>query len=66
VELGLVVNVGRDLNLQNLPALTEALPEITEASIGHELTAEALVLGFVPAVTAYKAALVAGRQAALR
>lgn len=65
-ELGLVVNVGHDLSLLNLRALAEALPGIAEASIGHELTADALVLGFVPAVAAYKAALAAGRQAALR
>ena len=56
-ELGLVVNIGHDLNLDNLPALTEALPEFAEASIGHELTADALVMGFAAAVRAYKAAL---------
>ena len=56
-ELGLVVNAGHDLNLDNLPALTAALPSLAEASIGHELTADALVMGFGPAVAAYKAAL---------
>ncbi len=54
--VGLAVNVGHDLNLDNLPALAAALP-ITEASIGHELTADALVLGFAAAVAAYKSAL---------
>ncbi len=54
--LGLAVNVGHDLNLDNLPALAAALP-IAEASIGHELTADALVLGFAAAVAAYKSAL---------
>jgi pyridoxine 5-phosphate synthase len=56
-ELGLVVNIGHDLNLENLPSLIAALPPIAEASIGHELTADALVMGFAEAVQAYKAAL---------
>jgi pyridoxine 5-phosphate synthase len=54
---GLVVNAGHDLNLHNLPALVAALPSLAEASIGHELTADALVIGFAAAVRAYKAAL---------
>jgi pyridoxine 5-phosphate synthase len=61
VELGLVVNIGHDLNLDNLPPLTAALPRFAEASIGHELTADALVMGFAEAVRAYKAALGSGR-----
>ena len=54
---GLVVNAGHDLNLDNLPGLVAALPMLAEASIGHELTADALVTGFAAAVKAYKAAL---------
>jgi pyridoxine 5-phosphate synthase len=54
---GLVVNAGHDLNLDNLPALVAALPDLAEASIGHELTADALKLGWGAAVAAYKAAL---------
>jgi pyridoxine 5-phosphate synthase len=61
-ELDLVVNIGHDLNLDNLPPLTAALPSFAEASIGHELTADALVVGFAEAVRAYKAAL-GGRAA---
>jgi len=61
-ELGLVVNIGHDLNLENLPPLIDALPTVAEASIGHELTADALVTGFAEAVRAYKAAL-GGRAA---
>jgi pyridoxine 5-phosphate synthase len=56
-ELGLVVNIGHDLNLLNLPPLVAALPAVAEASIGHELTADALVMGFAETVRAYKAAL---------
>ena len=55
--LGLVVNAGHDLNLDNLPALVATIPALAEASIGHELTADALVMGFAAAVRAYKAAL---------
>ena len=55
--LGLVVNAGHDLNLDNLPALVAAMPSLAEASIGHELTADALVSGFAATVRAYKAAL---------
>ena len=56
-ELGLTVNIGHDLNCDNLPPLVAALPVFAEASIGHELTADALVIGFAAAVRAYKAAL---------
>jgi pyridoxine 5-phosphate synthase len=56
-ERGLVVNAGHDLNLDNLPPLVAAMPFLAEASIGHELTADALVMGFAAAVKAYKAAL---------
>jgi len=56
-ELGLVVNIGHDLNLHNLPPLVAGLPAVAEASIGHELTADALVMGFAEAVRAYKGAL---------
>jgi pyridoxine 5-phosphate synthase len=55
--LGLVVNAGHDLNLDNLPGLVGAMPSLAEASIGHELTADALVIGFAAAVKAYQAAL---------
>jgi pyridoxine 5-phosphate synthase len=56
-ERGLVVNAGHDLNLDNLPALVAAMPSLAEASIGHELTADALKMGWPAAVRAYKAAL---------
>ncbi len=59
-ELELVVNIGHDLNLDNLPPLVAALPSVAEASIGHELTADALVMGFAAAVRAYRLALNGG------
>ena len=54
---GLAVNVGHDLNLDNLPPLVAALPGLAEASIGHELTADALIYGWAEAIARYKAAL---------
>jgi len=52
---GLEVNAGHDLTLGNLPPLREAIPDLAEVSIGHALTADALVLGFAEAVRRYKA-----------
>ncbi len=56
-RLGLVVNMGHDLNLENIPAIAAKVPNIAEASIGHELTADALKMGFAGAVRAYRRAL---------
>jgi pyridoxine 5-phosphate synthase len=56
-DLGLVVNAGHDLNLHNIPPLVSAVPFLAEASIGHELTADALENGFAATVAAYVAAL---------
>ena len=56
-EAGLVVNAGHDLNLRNIPPLLARMGFLAEASIGHELTADALELGFARAVTAYAQAL---------
>ena len=54
---GLVVNAGHDLNLKNIPFLMGAVPFLAEASIGHELTADALEMGFAATVAAYAKAL---------
>ena len=56
-DRGLVVNAGHDLNLHNIPPLVARMPNLAEASIGHELTADALVMGFANAVAAYAKAL---------
>ena len=56
-QLGQTINVGLDLNLNNIPALIAAMPTVNEASIGHELTADALVMGFAVTIKAYKASL---------
>ena len=56
-DAGLVVNAGHDLNLRNIPPLLARIGFLAEASIGHELTADALLMGFPAAVRAYAAAL---------
>lgn len=54
--IGLGVNGGHDLNLENLPKFKE-IPSLLEVSIGHALTADALEMGFAGAVKAYLRAL---------
>lgn len=61
---GLGVNAGHDLNLDNLPPLLAAAPQIEEVSIGHALTADALELGMAGAVRAYLDAIRRGHGAA--
>jgi len=55
--LGLGLNAGHDLTLDNLPTLARAIPWIDEVSIGHHLIGDALWLGLAEAVKAYKACL---------
>lgn len=54
---GLGLNAGHDLTLSNLPAFQAAVPGVDEVSIGHGITADALIYGFAEAVRKYKAAL---------
>ena len=56
VDLGLGVNAGHDLNLDNLP-LMQQLTGLLEVSIGHHLMADALYIGLEAAVKAYRRAL---------
>jgi pyridoxine 5-phosphate synthase len=56
-EAGLKVNAGHDLTLDNLPAFLGAVGAIAEVSIGHAITADALVMGFPEAVRRYRAVL---------
>jgi pyridoxine 5-phosphate synthase len=51
-SLGLGVNAGHDLNLDNLAKFC-TIPGILEVSIGHALTAEALEMGFAQTVKEY-------------
>ena len=55
--VGLGVNAGHDLTLANLPAFQAAVAGVDEVSIGHGITADALLMGFDAAVRAYRAVL---------
>lgn len=54
---GLMVNAGHDLTLANLPMFVSAMPEVAEVSIGHGITADALLMGFAEATRAYNGVL---------
>lgn len=53
---GIGLNAGHDLTLDNLPPLVAALPNLQEVSIGHAITADALIHGMAGAVRLYRAA----------
>ncbi|MYM62662.1 pyridoxine 5'-phosphate synthase [Pseudomaricurvus sp. HS19] len=52
-EVGLGVNAGHDLNLDNLARFLE-IPGILEVSIGHALTVDAIAMGMGEAVNRYR------------
>jgi pyridoxine 5-phosphate synthase len=56
-EVGLGVNAGHDLNLDNLPFFAQHLPGLLEVSIGHALVSDALYIGLRHSVKAYLRAL---------
>ena len=53
-ELGLGINAGHDLDLQNLKYFSQNIPGLLEVSIGHALVCDAIYLGFENAVQMYK------------
>jgi pyridoxine 5-phosphate synthase len=55
-NIGLGVNAGHDLNLENLGRMA-TVPGLLEVSIGHALTVDAIRMGLDNAVRAYKAVL---------
>jgi pyridoxine 5-phosphate synthase len=56
-SLGLGVNAGHDLSLENLAYFWQQIPWLDEVSIGHALICDALYLGFRETVARYKACL---------
>lgn len=52
-QLGMGVNAGHDLNLENLAAFLSGVPDVLEVSIGHALICEALGMGLSDTVEAY-------------
>ena len=57
-ELGLEINAGHDLDLQNLTFFAQSIPHLQEVSIGHALVCDALYLGLENTVQMYKRCLV--------
>lgn len=53
-EMGLGLNAGHDLNLQNLRPFLTAFPWVDEVSIGHALISDALYLGIEETIKQYK------------
>lgn len=56
-QLGLGINAGHDLDLDNLNYLAKNLPHLKEVSIGHALVCDALYLGLENTIGLYKRAL---------
>jgi len=54
VELGLAINAGHDLNLENLRYFALQCEGLLEVSIGHALVSDALYLGLENVVRMYK------------
>ncbi len=52
-DLGLGINAGHDLNLDNIRYLKERIPQILEVSIGHALICEAIYLGLENVINMY-------------
>jgi pyridoxine 5-phosphate synthase len=53
-ELGLGINAGHDLDLQNLAYFSQLIPGLLEVSIGHALISDALYLGYENTIQLYK------------
>ncbi len=52
-ELGLGINAGHDLSLDNIRFFKENIPDLLEVSIGHALISESLYLGLENVVNMY-------------
>ena len=53
-ELGLGINAGHDLSLQNIEFFQKNIPNLLEVSIGHALIAESIYLGLENVICMYK------------
>ncbi|MEB2786283.1 pyridoxine 5'-phosphate synthase [Algoriphagus persicinus] len=53
-ELGLGLNAGHDLDLQNLSFLKQSIPYLDEVSIGHALICDALYYGLENTIQMYR------------
>ncbi len=59
--LGLGINAGHDLSLENLHFFAQQLPALDEVSIGHALICDALRMGLQPTIQHYLNCLQTGR-----
>ena len=57
-QLGLGLNAGHDLSLENLKYFTDVIPWVDEVSIGHALICDALYLGLEATIAAYQKCLI--------
>lgn len=57
-SLGLGINAGHDLSLENLKFFKTSIPYLTEVSIGHALISDALYFGLENTIQRYKLLLV--------
>lgn len=57
-KLGLGINAGHDLNLDNLHYFFTQIPWLKEVSIGHALISDALYMGLENTIKAYKNCLI--------
>lgn len=57
MELGLGINAGHDLSLENMKYFNDHVPGLQEVSIGHALISESLYMGLENVVNMYKARL---------
>jgi len=57
-ELGLGINAGHDLDLNNLAYFAKNIPGLLEVSIGHALISDALYLGLENTIQLYRRALI--------
>ena len=52
-KLGLGINAGHDLSLENIKKFKENIPNLAEVSIGHALISESLYLGLENVINMY-------------
>ena len=57
-QLGIGLNAGHDLSLENLKYFTDVIPWVDEVSIGHALICDALYMGLEATIAAYKKCLI--------
>ena len=53
-KVGLGINAGHDLSLDNLKYFSDHITDLKEVSIGHALISESLYLGLENVVNMYK------------